>query len=426
MSQESDKTERAEHAATRAEAARADAEALAGRAQDSADLAEESADHAEGMADLVTEADPVVDEEVREREAGVAEDKPFGALGRPMRRSPFVVGFQFALGAILAYVLYQSIVSVASVLVLILIAAVLAIGLHPAVTRLERFGLSRGIATSLVFLLVIAFFVLFVWSIVPPVARQVTALIGATPDYLDDLKSNPTLRPLNERFGVVDRASEAAKSLDVAKLGPQAFGGVLGVGKVLISGVFNTLTVLILTLYFISAFDRIKNFVYRLIPRRRRARSILIGDEIFGRVGGYVAGAIIIAVIAGVVSLSWLTALGVPYPLALALLVAITDLIPLVGATIGAVMVTIVAFFVSWPVGLATLIFYIVYQQVENYVVYPRVMKQSVDVSPVTAIVSVLIGGALLGVVGALLAIPISAAIQLIMKEVVLPRQEAV
>jgi len=418
MRAEPEEGERAEKAAARAEAARTDTEELASQA-------EESADHAADMADLVAEADPVLDEMVRDQEAGVDDDKPFGTLGHPMRRSPFVVGFQFALGAILAYVVYQSVRSAASVLLLIVIAAFLAIGLHPTVSRIERLGMPRGLAMGLVFILVIGFFVLFAWSIVPPVARQVTELVSAAPEYINDLRDNPTLRPLNQRFGIVDRLSAAANSLDVAKLGPQAFGGVLGVGKVLLSGVFNTLTVLILTLYFLSAFDRIKGSAYRLIPRRRRARAVLIGDEVLGRVGGYVAGAVVIAVIAGISSLIWLSALGVPYPLALALLVAITDLIPLVGATIGAVVVTIVAFFVSWPVGVATLIFYVIYQQVENYVIYPRVMKRSVDVSPAAAIVSVLIGGALLGAVGALLAIPMCAAIQLIMKEVVLPRQEA-
>ena len=418
MSQDRGKSERAEKAAARAEAARADTERLASRAA-------ESADQAEGIADVLAEADPVLDESARDREAGVDDDKPFGNLGRPMRRSPFIIGFQFALGAILAYIVYQSFLSAASVLILIVIAAFLAIGLHPAVSRLERFGMSRGLAVSLVFLLVIAFFVLFAWSIVPPIAKQVTALVAQAPEYIENLKRNRTFNSLNNRFGLVDRASSAAESFDLASTGPKAFGGVLGVGKVLISGIFNTLTVLILTLYFVSAFDRIKASAYRIIPRRRRARAVLIGDEILGRVGGYVAGAVVIALIAGVVSFIWLSALNVPYPLALALLVAITDLIPLVGASIGAVMVTVVAFFVSWPVGVATLIFYVIYQQVENYLVYPRVMKRSVDVSPAAAIVSVLIGGALLGVVGALLAIPICAAIQLILKEVVIPRQEA-
>lgn len=425
MSEDRSASERAEKAAARAEVARADAEKASTDAEKLAAKAEDSAVHATDMAEQMAAADPVLDEEVREREAGVDEDKPFGTLGQPMRRSPFLVGFQFALGAILAYVVYQSIRSAASVLILIVIAAFLAIGLHPTVSRLERLGLSRGFAMVALFVLVIGLFVLFVWSIVPPIARQITALAGAAPGYIDNLKDNRTLRPLNERFGIVDRLSAAARDIDVSKAGPQAFGGVLGVGKVLISGVFNTLTVLILTLYFVSAFDRIKSGAYRLIPRRRRARAVLIGDEVLGRVGGYVGGAVVIALIAGVTSLIWLTALGVPYPLALALLVAITDLIPLVGATIGAVMVTVVAFFVSWPVGVATLIFYVVYQQVENYFIYPRVMKRSVDVSPAAAIVSVLIGGALLGAVGALLAIPLCAAVQLIMKEVVLPRQEA-
>ncbi|MGB9376458.1 MAG: AI-2E family transporter [Mycobacteriales bacterium] len=430
MSQEPDEQEsggdgpgegdRAARAADRAEAARADTEALADMAGESAEQAAESAESADSMAD----ADPVVDEAARHREAGVEEDKPFGTLGRPIRRSPFLIGFEFALGAIAAYVLYRSLATVGSVLLLIVVAAFLAIGLHPAVSRLERFGMSRGIATSVVFLLVIGFFVVFVWSIVPPVAHQVTALVGAAPDYLDNLKNNRSLRPLNARFGLVDRLSAAAKGIDMTKIGPQAFGGVLGVGKVVLSGVFNTLTVLILTLYFLSAFDRIKNGAYRLVPRHRRARTVLFGDEILGRVGGYVGGAVVIAVIAGVTSLIWLSAVGVPYPLALALLIAITDLIPLVGATIGAVLVTIVAFFVSLPVGIATLIFFTVYQQVENYLIYPRVMKKSVDVSPAAAIVSVLIGGALLGGVGALLAIPMSAAAQLIFREIILPRQD--
>jgi predicted PurR-regulated permease PerM len=190
--------------------------------------------------------------------------------------------------------------------------------------------------------------------------------------------------------------------------------------------VFNVLTVLIMTLYFVSAFDRIKNLCYRMVPRPRRARAVLLGDEILGRVGGYVAGAFVIALIAGLSSLIWLSLpfINVPYALALAMLVAILDIIPLVGATIGAVVVTLVAFTVSLPVGVATLLFYIAYQQIENYVIYPRVMKRSVDVHPAAAIVAVLIGGSLLGVVGALLAIPVAAAVALFLEEVVLPRQD--
>ena len=161
------------------------------------------------------------------------------------------------------------------------------------------------------------------------------------------------------------------------------------------------------------------------MPRSRRARVSLIGDEVLNRVGGYVAGAVVVALIAGVASLVWVSSLGIPYPLALALIVTLTDVIPLIGATIGAVIVTTVAFFVSLPVGIATGIFFLVYQQLENYLIYPRVMSRSVDVNPAAAIVGALIGGTLLGFVGALLAVPATAAIQLILREVLVPRQDA-
>ncbi|MEP6695711.1 MAG: AI-2E family transporter [Pseudonocardiales bacterium] len=419
-----DRGRQAHEAAGLAEAASTKATEAAQAAHDSAEVAEKYAGEAqiaqEWAEEIEQELDPLIDETVRHHEAGVDDTNPLGTLGRPLRRSPFVLGFTFALGAILAYVVYRSVVTVASVLVLITIAAFLAIGLHPTVSRLERLGMGRNLSVGVVFLLVIGFFVGVGVAVVPPIVNQIGGLIDNAPEYLTNLRSNGTFHSLDRRFDIVQHATQG-----VSALGTQAAGGVLGVGKVVLSGVFNTLTVLILTLYFVSAFDRIKDGGYRLVPRSRRARVALIGDEILGRVGGYVAGALGIALIAGLSTLIWAALLHVPYPLALALLVAVTDLIPLVGATIGAVMVTVVAFFVSWPVGVATLIFYVIYQQVENYLIYPRVMKRSVDVSPAAAIVAVLIGGALLGIVGALLAIPICAAVQLLMKEVVIPRQNA-
>lgn len=433
---------RVEEAAERAEMAQAeaqesagdaaraagDAESSAGVAQSSAGDAQSSAGTAVQAAELAAEAaepDPLVDAAVRELEAGVDESNPFGTLGRPLRRSPFLIGFTFALGAILAWVAYRAVASVTSVLVLILTAAFLAIGLHPTVTRLERLGLRRGMATTVVFIGVIGFFVGFGYAVVPPIVKQVTALVQAAPDYLQHLRANKTFHHLDQRFGIIDKLNQATSDKNLSKAGTQTVGGVLGIGKVVLSGVFNTLTVLILTLYFVSAFDRIKNGAYRLVPRARRARTVLIGDEILGRVGGYVAGSLTIAAIAGTTTLIWLSLLRVPYPFALALFVAVTDLIPLVGATIGAVIVTVIAFFVSWPVGVGTLLFYVVYQQIENFFIYPKVMKRSVNVSTAAAIVAVLIGGALLGIIGALLAIPTCAAVQLLIEEVAVPRQDA-
>jgi predicted PurR-regulated permease PerM len=410
----------------------------ADRAADAAERAEEPAEPATaeetaaeetaavevagGRSDL-PQGDPVMDPEVRAEEAGVDEDNPLGRPGRPLnRRSPFRIGFAGALGAGTAYLLYQAVVSARSVLVLVLVAAFLAVGLNPIVSRLERTGMRRGAAVAIVFVALLAFFALFGYAVLPPVITQVANFVEALPGYVRDLGGNPTIRDLDGRFGLLQKLNDYVTTGD---FGTRIAGNVVSVTQTVAGMVLKALTVLILTLYFLSSFNAIKQTGYRLVPRSRRARVILIGDEILGRVGGYVAGAVVVALIAGVTSLVWVSALGIPYPLALALIVTLTDVIPLIGATIGAVLVTAVAFFVSLPVGIATGIFFLVYQQVENYLVYPRVMSRSVDVNPAAAIVGALIGGTLLGFVGALLAVPATAAIQLILREVLVPRQDA-
>jgi predicted PurR-regulated permease PerM len=398
-------------------------------AQEAADAAVHAgaaAEQAEGLAASIDEAeDPILDEDVRAREAGVDEDNPFGRLGRPMsRRSPFRIGFAAALGAGMVYLLYSAIVSAQATLILIAVSAFLAIGLNPTVSRLERMGLRRGVSVGLVFLGFVAFLTVVGYAIVPPVVTQITHFVQAIPQYVTDLQNNRSIRNLDEKYHFIDKVQQYATE-QAAKLGQSAATNVIGVAQALAGLFFNTLTVLILTLYFLSSFNNIKETAYRMVPRTRRARANLLGDEILSRVGGYVAGAFAIALIAGTTSLIFLSIVRVPYPLALALIVTITDVIPLVGATIGAVLITAVAFFVSIPVGIATLIYFLIYQQVENYVIYPRVMKRSVDVNPAAAIVAVLLGGALLGIVGALLAVPVTAALQLIFREIIIPRQDS-
>jgi predicted PurR-regulated permease PerM len=369
--------------------------------------------------------DPVTDIETREREAGVDHLYPFGRPGRPLTRNhPFVFGFFGALGVLAAYMLVQAITDARQVLILIVVALFLAVGLNPAVEALERVGVARQWAVLFVFLGLVGFFVGFGFAIVPPLSEQISAFIHNLTSgngYIEHLQNNTRLREWDHRYHLLEKAKTALQSKD---LGKQAANGVLGVGQVVISGVFSTLTVLILTLYFLSSLPNITGFMYRLAPRSRRARVALLGDEVLTRIGGYVAGNLIISIIAGVLSYVFLLIVGVPYALALALLVAITDLIPLVGATLGAILVTAVAFFSGFWTGIAVGIFFAVYQQVENYIIQPRVMKRSVDVQPAVTIIAALIGGALLGIIGALLAIPAAAAVALILREVVLPRQE--
>jgi predicted PurR-regulated permease PerM len=361
----------------------------------------------------------------REREAGVDALFPFGRPGRPLTRNhPFVFGFYGALGVLAAYILVQALSNARQVIILIIVALFLAVGLNPGVEALERIGISRRWAVLLVFLALVGFFVGFGFAIVPPLSQQTTAIIHNLTSgngYLEQLQNNPRLQDLDHRYHLLQKAKTALQSKD---LGTRAANGVVGVGQVVLSGVFSTLTVLILTLYFLSSLPNITGFMYRLAPRSRRARVALLGDEILARIGGYVAGNLLISLIAGLMTYLFLLIVGVPYALALALLVAITDLIPLVGATIGAIFVTALSFFSGLWIGIATAIFFAVYQQVENYIVQPRVMKRSVDVQPAVTIIAALIGGALLGVIGALLAIPAAAAVALILREVVVPRQE--
>ncbi len=415
--------DRAEDAERGAERARDEAQASERAAYQAQTGAEEAAQAAVVAAEQVPESDPLLDTAVRRIVAQADDENPFGQRGRPMNhRHPFRVAFTAALGVALAYAVVQSLIAVRSVLILLLIAAFLAIGLNPAVEALERGGLKRGRAVGIVLVGVLAFFVGFGFAVVPPIVEQVQQLADKAPEYVTQLRSNRTVVSLDQRFNFLDRVNDYVNHPENA--GTAVFGGVLGVGKVVFSAFFSTLTVLILTLYFLSNLPNLKASAYRAVPRSRRARVGLLADEILERVGGYVGGALLIAGLAGVTTFIFLVLAGIPYPVALAMLVAITDLLPLIGATIGAAIVTLVAFFVSVKVGLIAAVYYLAYQQIENYVIYPRVMKRSVDVSPVVTVIAVLIGGSLLGVLGALLAIPIAAAAQLVLREVVLPRQD--
>ncbi|TDC98148.1 AI-2E family transporter [Actinomadura sp. 7K507] len=367
--------------------------------------------------------DPVEDVDQRKREAGVDNLFPFGRPGQPLGRAhPFVFGFTAALGVITAWMLVQAAANAKSVIVMIVVGMFLAVGLNPAVERLRRFGFPRGAAVATVFLGVLLFFAGFVASLVQPVTEQVNELRESIPEYVGQLQENETLAEWDERYGLLDRAEQTVNSPDFQNTLTDT---ATGIGKVAINGVFQTVTILILTLYFLSSLPQIKTFFYRLAPRSRRARVALLGDEILDRIGGYVAGQFTIAFIAGLSSYIFLSILGVSYGLALSLIVAVTALIPLVGATIGAVVVGLVAFLTGTTTDLIiVVIFYLIYQQVENYLLYPRVMKRTVDVQPAVTIVAALVGAALLGVIGALLAIPTAAAISLLIREVAMPRQE--
>jgi predicted PurR-regulated permease PerM len=265
---------------------------------------------------------------------------------------------------------------------------------------------------------------LFGLSVVPVLTDQVAQISASGPQWLAQLQENETIADLNQRYGVLDRIEAQFQGGAVAD---QAFGGIIGVGKIVLGALFSFLIVFVLTLYFLVSLPQVKRTCYRLVPASRRERVAILGDEVLSRVGGYVAGAFVVATIAGVSATAFCTAIGLrEYAVALGVVVAITDFIPLVGATIGAAIVTLIGFVTEPSIGVACLVFFVIYQQLENYVIYPRVMRSSVDVPGTVTVIAALIGGALLGVVGALLAVPMAAALLLITREVLIRRQDAI
>ncbi len=368
---------------------------------------------------------PEVEAEINRLQAGVSETLPFGRPGRPLPPdSAFRFGFVAALGVVTALLLVRVVLSAAPILLLVGMALFLAVGLDPAVAWLHRRGLARGWAVFAVVLAVVVPVGAFLAAAVPPLVAQASGLQTELPEFISRLQQdNAIMRELDERFDVVERF-KAMVSMEPAS-GSTAFGGVLGVARGVFSAFASTLTVIVLALYFLASLPNLKRTSYRLVPRSRRARFSLLADEVLARIGDYLLGNVVTSLIAGVVAFVFFTIAGVPYPLPLAVFVALADLVPLVGATIGSVVSVLVAFLVSVPVGIATIVFSFVYQQFENFVLAPRVMKRTVDVTPLTTIVAALIGATLLGIFGALLAVPVAASIQIIGRHVLLPRQEA-
>src|SRR5690606_14490207 len=203
----------------------------------------------------------------------------------------------------------------------------------------------------------------------------------------------------------------------------ELFGGVLGAGRMRVSGIFLFVTTLTVTLYFLPTRPRMKQAAYAAVPASRRTRMVSLSEEIMRRVGAYAAGQGLVATINGLCSFIVMSLVGIPYPAVLAVLVGLLGLIPMVGATIGAVLVVLIAFLDEPRNAVIIGIYYLVYQQVENYVIVPRIMTSTVSVPGAVTIVAALAGGTLLGVLGALLAIPVAAGLLLIYEEVLLPRQ---
>ncbi len=381
----------------------------------------------DGHDDLV--AQPHTDDEgpVAEAEQQAAEmtspERPLGAPGKRFdRKSPFFIGLAGSAGVAVTYGAVQLASALSSMLVLIGVAFFLALGLEPLVSWSVNHGLRRWVATILVFIVFLGGIATFVSAAIPPLFAQITELVNLAPQYLQQAQDNSSvIGRINERFDLQRRITEAVDSVDGSVVNQMLSAGTMVLGAIL-----DTLITIVLTLYFLADMPRIRTTLYRLVPHTRRPRAILIGDEVFAKVGAYVLGNVLISLLAGVVTLIWLTLFDVPYALLLAILVALLDLVPIVGSTIAGVVVGAVALTVSLPICIATVVFYVLFQLVEDYLLVPKIIGRAVHVPALTTLIAVLIGGSLLGVVGALVAIPIAAAVALILQEVLYPRLDTV
>ena len=355
--------------------------------------------------------------------AGAEAGQPGKPSSDPGTGSYFTYAFGLAAGALSAYALLRIAAHAQSVLVLVALSAFLAVSLNPLVTALSRqrrLPMRRWTAVLVVGILVLALVAGFLAVIVPPVAREVTSLGHQIPHLIKDAQNRSTwLGRMEAKYHVFSKLESALSS---KSLGVSALSGVVGAGRYVLDMLTSTLAVVALTIYFLAGLPNVVNAVFRTVPASRRVRARALGDEILTQVGRYMLGSLLNASIAGLATFLWTAIFGIPYPAALGLMVALLDMVPVIGSTVGGAIVTLVALSHSMPVAIATLGFYIAFRLTEDYLLLPKVMRHAVNVPPIVTVVAVLIGGSLLGIIGALVAIPTAAALKLITVEVLMPR----
>lgn len=325
---------------------------------------------------------------------------------------PVSYWMKVAVGILLVFAIANMLIALRQIIILLLVSMILAIGLQPGVNFLVRKGFRRGSAVALIFFTATIVIGGFMAMITPAIIRQLAELVDKGPEYLKRAqRQNGFIADLNERFNLVKQLENLAKDLPSTALSlVKSFTALL----------FNALTVMILTLYFTTALPKMEEGIARLLRRENREDFQRILEESTGLVGGYMLGNLVVSLVAGTVSFIALAIIGVPYAVALAFWVALADLVPTVGALLGALVAVLVAIFAGPGPTVATIAFFVVYQQIENYVIAPRVMKRTVQMSAAAVIVAVLIGGTLAGFPGALLALPTAAIIKVTLQRLYL------
>ncbi|MCT9820293.1 AI-2E family transporter [Microbacterium sp. W1N] len=351
---------------------------------------------------------------------------------------PFRTALVATLGVGVGVLLINSVNSLSTILLYVGTALFLSLGLDPLVTWLTRRGLPRWAALLVTFVFVLGVFAAIILIVVPVIVQQIGQLVQQIQTLIEnvvegDFDPVETLRQwLTDTFPMlnVDEVfryiSDWYASLDLAQVGTAAGGAIISIGAAIAAGFTGALIVLILTIYFTSSTPSLKASVYQLVPASKRERFIDLSEQITASVGYYVMGQVTLGVINGVLSAIFLTIIQAPFPAVLAVIAFFFSLIPLVGTLTGSAIIVLVCLIpgLGSPLtALVALIWYVVYMQVEAYFLSPRIMNRAVSVPGAVVVIAALAGGSLLGLLGALIAIPVAASILIIYRQVLIPRQ---
>jgi len=340
---------------------------------------------------------------------------------------PFVFGFLVTIGGLAAIVLGLAVANLSTVLIYIALALFAALGLDPTVRFLERRGLSRAISVVVAILGLVIVAGLVVWMVLPVVIDQVASFVRSVPGMIQEFTRSDIYATLDAQFGdqFQDLVADVQRFLtdpgNIAAIG----GGALQVGASIANAISGIIVVLVLTLYFVATLPSIKSGMLRLAPARDRARASDITEQITDSVGAYVMGMVVLAFCNAVLTFLLYVFLGLPFPPLMATVAFCITLIPLVGSVIFWIIGTGIALFSDPIAALVFALIYVVYMQIEAYVITPRVMNKAVAVPGALVVIGALAGGTLLGLLGALVAVPVAASILIVIKQVLIPRQDA-
>jgi predicted PurR-regulated permease PerM len=376
-------------------------------------------------ADLAAEADAAA--EKHPRRAVVIEPMVPSRSFWTRIDKPFVFGLLVTLGGLTAILLGLMLTNLATVLIYIALAAFGALGLDPAVRMLERRGMPRGWGVVTVILSLLALIVLVLWLIVPVIIQQVSEFVQSIPGIVRNFMASDLYATLEAQFG--DQLGDLVKQIQGFLTDPSTVlsigGGALQVGTSIATGISGAMIVLVLMLYFLAGLPGIKTSLLRLAPARDRDRAADITDQITDSVGGYVMGMVVLAFSNSMVTLLLYSVLGLPFPPLMAAVAFGITLIPLIGSVLFWIVGSVIALFANPLMALVFALCYLVYMQIEAYVMTPRVMSRAVSVPGALVVIGAMAGGTLLGLLGALVAVPVTASILIIIKQIWIPRQDA-